>query len=34
MPNSPEELMQCKGFGKVKVDKYGEDILRIIKTRY
>ena len=31
MPSSPEELIQCQGFGPVKVDKYGEDILRIIK---
>ncbi len=31
MPTSPEELIQCEGFGPVKVDKYGEQILKILK---
>jgi len=34
MPSSKKELMQCKGFGKVKVEKYGEDILRIMEIGY
>jgi hypothetical protein len=32
MPTSPEELIQCEGFGPVKVDKYGEQILKILKS--
>lgn len=32
MPTSPEELLQCEGFGPVKVDKYGEQILKILKS--
>jgi hypothetical protein len=31
MPTSPEELLKCEGFGPVKVDKYGEQILKILK---
>lgn len=30
MPRSKEELMTVDGFGKVKVDKYGDDILNIV----
>jgi hypothetical protein len=30
MPKTKEELLKVKGFGPVKVDKYGEDILKII----
>ena len=30
-PNSKEELKQIKGFGEVKSDKYGEDIVAILK---
>ena len=29
-PSSNEELLKCQGFGKVKVEKYGEEILRIV----
>lgn len=31
MPQSREELLQVSGFGEIKVKKYGDDILRIIK---
>ncbi len=31
MPSTLEEIMQCKGFGPVKVEKYGEQILKILK---
>lgn len=30
-PSSKEELLEVQGFGKVKVDKYGEAILRICR---
>lgn len=30
MPLSNEELLKCQGFGEVKVEKYGEEILRIV----
>lgn len=30
MPKTKEELIKVRGFGPVKVDKYGEDILKII----
>jgi len=30
MPSSDEELLKCQGFGKMKVEKYGEEILRIV----
>lgn len=29
-PKNEEELLQVSGFGKVKVDKYGKDILKIL----
>ena len=29
-PRSKEELCQVAGFGKVKADKYGEEILEIL----
>lgn len=29
-PKSEDELLQVSGFGKVKVDKYGKDILKIL----
>ena len=29
-PRTKEELLKIQGFGQVKVDKYGEDILAII----
>jgi hypothetical protein len=32
-PNTIEELMNISGFGKVKVDKYGEDILKILNSK-
>ncbi len=31
MPKSKEELMKVSGFGETKVNKYGEDILKIIE---
>lgn len=31
MPDNEEELLKIAGFGKVKVNKYGADILKIIK---
>jgi superfamily II DNA helicase RecQ len=31
MPRSKEELQTVAGFGEVKANKYGDDILRIIK---
>lgn len=31
MPRSKEELMSVSGFGKVKVEKYGDDILKIVE---
>lgn len=31
-PKSREELLKINGFGTVKCDKYGEEIIRIIKT--
>lgn len=31
MTQNEEELMRCNGFGKVKVGKYGLEMLRIIK---
>jgi len=31
MPDSPEELIKCEGFGSVKVNKYGEQILAILQ---
>lgn len=30
-PKNKDELIKIQGFGQVKVDKYGDDILRIIK---
>ncbi len=30
MPLNYVELLACQGFGKVKVEKYGEEILRIM----
>jgi superfamily II DNA helicase RecQ len=30
MPNSPESLLQVSGFGKVKVEKYGENIIGVL----
>ena len=30
MPKSIDELRKCDGFGPVKVEKYGKEILRII----
>lgn len=30
MPLNEEELMNCNGFGEVKVSKYGKQILKII----
>ncbi|NME81556.1 HRDC domain-containing protein [Clostridium sp. SM-530-WT-3G] len=30
-PSNIEELMKIKGFGKVKCEKYGQDIISIIK---
>lgn len=32
-PNNEEELLQVSGFGKVKVDKYGKDILKILSGK-
>jgi hypothetical protein len=32
MPKNKEELLKIKGFGQVKFDKYGNDILNIINT--
>ena len=29
-PKNEDELLQVNGFGKVKVDKYGKDILKIL----
>ncbi|MEG0295166.1 MAG: HRDC domain-containing protein [Clostridium sp.] len=29
-PKSKDELLKVQGFGQVKVDKYGDDIIRII----
>lgn len=31
MPRSKEELLKVSGFGAVKVGKYGDDILAILK---
>ncbi|PWL53812.1 MAG: hypothetical protein DBY38_06545 [Clostridium cadaveris] len=31
MPRNKEELQKIAGFGAVKVNKYGDDILKIIK---
>ena len=31
MPRNKEELQKVAGFGVVKVNKYGDDILKIIK---
>ena len=30
-PQSKEELLKVSGFGNVKVEKYGEEILNILK---
>jgi len=30
MPDSPESLLQVSGFGKAKVEKYGDNILGIL----
>lgn len=30
MPQNKEELLKVNGFGNVKVEKYGEDILKIL----
>lgn len=32
-PSNMEELIKIKGFGKAKCEKYGEDIIRIIKEK-
>ena len=32
-PKNEEELLQVNGFGKVKVDKYGKDILKILSGK-
>lgn len=32
-PKNEEELLQVNGFGKVKVDKYGKDILKILSDK-
>lgn len=32
MPKSKQELISIKGFGEVKFEKYGEDIINIIKS--
>lgn len=32
-PKSEEELLQVSGFGKVKVEKYGKDILKILSGK-
>ena len=32
-PKSKEELLKVSGFGAVKVEKYGEDILKILAKR-
>ena len=29
-PKNEEELLKVSGFGKVKVEKYGKDILKIL----
>ncbi|WP_099335648.1 HRDC domain-containing protein [Clostridium cadaveris] len=31
MPRNKEELQKIAGFGAVKANKYGDDILKIIK---
>ena len=31
MPTTPEELLKCGGFIAAKVEKYGEEILTILK---
>ena len=31
-PTTREELLSVKGFGKSKCEKYGEEILEIIRT--
>ncbi|KAB2954665.1 hypothetical protein F9B85_00675 [Heliorestis acidaminivorans] len=31
MPDSKESLLKVSGFGDVKVEKYGENILEILK---
>lgn len=31
LPHTKEELLQCSGFGKAKVDKYGDGFLEIIQ---
>ena len=33
MPKDRQELVQVPGFGEIKADKYGEDIIGII-TKY
>jgi len=30
-PSSLEELMQVRGFGKKKAEKYGQDILQVFQ---
>ena len=32
-PKNEEELLQVSGFGKVKVEKYGKDILKILSSK-
>ena len=32
MPKNKQEFISIKGFGEVKFDKYGEDIIEIIKS--
>ncbi|MFR4811001.1 MAG: HRDC domain-containing protein [Clostridium perfringens] len=31
MPKNKEELMKVKGLAKVKINKYGEEILGVLK---
>lgn len=31
MPDSKEELKHVSGFGEIKADKYGDDIINIIR---
>ena len=33
MPRTKEELKNVSGFGEVKVNKYGENILKIVNER-
>ena len=33
LPQSKEELLSIKGFGKSKWDKYGDDILKVLGSK-